>query len=200
MKRSDFDLFEELSKKEFQNPDSSNLFSPEYIFTYDPAQEYSIREEINEIKNRLIRPDIFQECIVINIYDEFINYLKIEKLGDESLFDLFIEQEKSEGSNTTYQNLKDTADSKEFLKTIDNKIVKHFELPSDYKKVYVLIHGFGSIFPYLRTSEFLKRFEEFVMGGRYKIIAFYPGEFKNNHYYLFNEINNEDLYRARLLN
>lgn len=194
------DLFEELSKKEFQNPDTGNLFFPAYIFTYNPADEYLIRREINEIKDRLIRPNIHQECMIINIYDEFISYLKHEKLGDESFFDLFIEQEKTDGPEETFKNLKEIADSKEFLKSIHSKIIEHFQLPSTFKKVYVLIHGFGSIFPYLRTSEFLKRFEEFVVGGGYKIIAFYPGKFENNHYYLFNEINNEDLYRAILLN
>jgi hypothetical protein len=194
------DLFEELSKKEFQNPDTGNLFFPAYIYTYNPFEEYSLRDEIEEIKNRLIRTDIFQECMVINIYDEFINYLKSEKLEEETLFNLLIEFEKNEGVEEAFKNLKEVADSKEFLRTIDRKIVKHFELPSKYKKVYVLIHGFGSIFPYLRTSEFIKRFEEYVVGGGYKIIAFYPGKFDNNHYYLFNEINSEDLYRAVLLN
>jgi len=63
-----------------------------------------------------------------------------------------------------------------------------------------LVHGFGSIFPYLRASEFLKRFEEFVSGGGYKIVVFYPGKYENNHFYLFNEINHETVYRASVLN
>jgi len=194
------DLFEELSKREFQNRETGNLFFPAYIYCYEPNKEYQIRSEINELKNRLIRPDIFQECMVINIYDEFINYLKTEKLGEDSLFDLFVNQEKEESESEARENLKQTADSIEFLKQIDKKIRVHFQLPSKYKKVYVLVHGFGSIFPYLRASEFLKRFEEFVSGGGYKILVFYPGKYENNHFYLFNEINHETVYRASVLN
>jgi hypothetical protein len=194
------DLFEELSKREFQNPDTGNMFFPAYIYCYDPQKEYQIRKEIIELKGRLIRPDIFQESMVVNIYEEFINHLKAEKLGDESLFELFIKQEKEESATEAGENLKNIADSVEFLKKIDEKIRVHFELPSKFKKVYVLVHGFGSIFPHLRASEFLKRFEEYVSGGGYKIIVFYPGKFESNHFYLFNEINNESIYRASILN
>lgn len=193
------DLFGELSKREFQNYETGNLFFPAYIYCYEPNKEYQIRTEIMDLKERLIRPDIFQECMVINIYDEFINYLKTEKLGEDSLFDLFIKQEKEESESEARENLKQTADSIEFLKQIDKKIRVHFQLPSKYKKVYILVHGFGSIFPYLRASEFLRRFEEFVSGGGYKMVVFYPGKFENNHFYLFNEINHETVYRASVL-
>ena len=193
-------LFEELSRREFQNPDTGNMFFPAYIYCYEPQKEYQIRKEILELKDRLIRPDIFQECMVINIYTEFIDHLMTEKLGDESLFDLFIKQEKEESATEAGENLKNVADSIEFLKRIDEKIRVHFQLPSKYKKVYVLVQGFGSIFPYLRASEFLKRFEEYVSGGGYKIVVFYPGKYENNHFYLFNEINHESIYRASLLN
>lgn len=194
------DLFEELSKREFQNRDSGNLFFPAYIYCYEPNIEYQIRKEILELKERLIRPDIFQECMVINIYEEFIEYLKAEKINDESFFDLYVQQEKEESHSEANENLKQAAYSIEFLIHIDKKIRVHFQLPSEYKKLYVLVHGFGSIFPYLRASEFLKRFEEFVSGGGYKIVLFYPGKYSNDHFYLFDEINNETVYRASVLN
>lgn len=194
------DLFERLSKIEFQHPDSGNLFFPAYIYTYDPSLEYQIREELPILTQRLIRPNINQECMLINIYDEFIAYLKSETLGGESYFDSFVQQEKEDDAKEAQQNLTNIADSREFLKYIDDKIIEHFNLPSPKKKVYVLVHGFGSIFPYLRASEFLKRFEEFVSGGGYKIVIMYPGKYENNHFYLFNEINNENIYRASILN
>ena len=194
------ELFDELSNKHFQHPDSGNLFFPAYIYTYNPSDEYKIRDEINELKDRLIRPSVHQECMVINIFKEFIEFLKSSKLSGESYFDVMTEQEKSGMVEESHKNLHNIADSREFLESINKKIVDHFELPSAFKKVYVLVHGFGSIFPFLRASEFLKRFEEFVSGGGYKIILFYPGEYKNNHFYLFNEINNENIYRATILN
>lgn len=194
------DLFEQLAKREFQNHETGNLFFRSYIYCYDPLKEYQIRNEIKELKERLIRPDIFQDTLSINIYDEFIEYLKTEKLADDTLFDLFVQQEKEESETESRENLKQTADSIEFLKQIDKKIRIHFQLPSRFKKVYVLVHGFGSIFPHLRASEFLNRFEGFISDGQYKIIVLYPGKYENNHFYLFNEINHESIYRTTLLN
>lgn len=194
------DLFKELSNKSFQHPDSGNLFFPAYIYTYDPSDEYQIRNEIETLKDRLIRPDIYQECMVINIFDEFISYLKTATLSGETYFDVFMQQEKNENPQEAIDNLSQIADSEEFLEHLNDKIVKHFSLPSPHKKVYILIHGFGSIFPLLRASEFLKRFEEYVSGGGYKLVLFYPGKYENNHFYLFNEINSENIYRATLLN
>ena len=194
------DLFDKLGQDLFQHPDSGNLFFPAYIYTYDPAKEYQIRDEIIQLSNRLIRPNINQECMVINIFQEFISYLKNETLSGETYFDVFIKQEKEGETAEALKNLTYMADGKAFLRFINDKIVKHFQLPSPKKKVYVLVNGFGSIFPFLRASDFLKRFEEFVSGGGYKIIVFYPGKYENNHFYLFNEINNENIYRATLLN
>ena len=194
------DLFDKLGQDLFQHPDSGNLFFPAYIYTYDPAKEYQIRDEIIQLSNRLIRPNINQECMVINIFQEFISYLKNETLSGETYFDVFIKQEKEGETVEALKNLTYMADGKAFLRFINDKIVKHFQLPSPKKKVYVLVNGFGSIFPFLRASDFLKRFEEFVSGGGYKIIVFYPGKYENNHFYLFNEINNENIYRATLLN
>lgn len=194
------DLFEELSKKEFQNPDTGNLFFPAYIYTYPPEDEYQIRNEIDEIKDRLRRPNNYQELMVIDIYKELIEFMKNKKLGNKSLFELNLEYEKTNEPSKVIVSIERNAKSPDFLKSINSKIVEHFQLPSPHKKVYVLVHGFGSIFPYLRASEFIKKMEGYIVGNNYKIIILYPGEFKNNHYYLFNEVNNEDLYRAILLN
>ena len=77
------DLFEELSRREFQNPETGNMFFPAYIYCYDPQEEYQIRKEIIELKDRLIRPDIFQECMVTNIYEEFCKKTIISITYDE---------------------------------------------------------------------------------------------------------------------
>ena len=63
---------------------------------------------------------------------------------------------------------------------------------------YVLVKGFGTIFPYLRASRFMNRFEKYISG--YKMILFSPGEVKEN-YNLFKLLNDEHLYRAiKLIN
>ncbi len=193
-------LFDILSTPEFQNPDSGSLFFPVYVYTYNPAEEYQFREQLEILKDRLLRAAIYQDCMVINIYDVFIDFLKSNFLGEDSLFDLLVNQEQLEGTDSIYEPTYDCAVGSDFFDFLNNKIINSFNLQNEYKKVYIFIHGFGSIFPFLRLSEFIKLYEKYIDVGNYKIISFYPGKFENNHYYLFNELINKDFYRAILLN
>jgi hypothetical protein len=72
------------------------LFFPVYIYTYDPAQEYEMRQEINLLIEKLSRPNNYLDCLVINIYDEMIDFLKAEQFANRSLFDLILEKEKED--------------------------------------------------------------------------------------------------------
>lgn len=192
-------LFDILTNKLFQNPETGNLFFPTYIYTYDPEEEYRTRKELEDLKERLKRPDHYIDLLSINIYHEFIDYLKLEKFGDEeTLLNLLFQKEEEEGWEEILEILKEKAFDSEFLKRIDEKVTAHFEAPGSFKKVYVLIHGFGSMFPIIRVSRFLNNFERYIKG--YKLIVLYPGENKNNNYCLFKRFQDEHLYRAVLLN
>mgnify|MGYP000849588856 FL=1 len=131
-------LFNLLSTTEFQNPESGSLFFPVYIYTYNPDEEYCFREELEILKNRLLRAAIYQDCIVINIYDVFIDFLKSRFLGNDSLFDLLIEQEKIEGTDSIYEPTRDCAFGSDFFDFLNKKIMNSFNLQNEYKKVYIL--------------------------------------------------------------
>lgn len=188
-----------LSDKEWQDPETGKLFFPSYIFTYDPAAEYQIRKEILNLKDRLIRPTSLVDTLILNIFDEFIEFLKFQKLGDQSYLELVLEQEQiNERPEEFISFLKDQANKVEFFDFVHRRALEHFQLPSKYKKVYLMLYGFGSIFPFLRASTYLKNFEKYVAG--YKLIVFFPGSYKNQYYHLFNEFNDENIYRAILVN
>lgn len=188
-----------LSNKEFQNPDTGNLFFPAYVFTYNPADEYAVREEILHLKERLKRPNNYIDTLILNVFDEFVEFLKTTHLGKESILDLIYAKDNGEcKQDEITHDLKMQAQSQEFFDYINKKASAHFDLPSEYKKVYLMLYGFGAIFPYLRTSTYLKNFEENVTG--YKLIVFFPGKYENQNYSLFNEFNDENVYRAVLIN
>lgn len=188
-----------LTDKEFQEPETGNLFFPAYIYQYDSKNEYKIREEIVELKERLKRPNNFVDALILNVYDEFISFLKSQKMGKDSILDLIIasdtEKEIPENLNDV---LSEKANSLDFFQYINSKAEKHFQEPSEFKKVYLMLYGFGSTFPYLRTSTYLKNFEEYVKN--YKLIAFFPGHYDNERYHLFGEFHDENIYRAVLIN
>jgi hypothetical protein len=188
-----------LSDKEFQEPETGNLFFPAYIYQYDSKDEYNIRKQIRNLKDRLIRPNNFVDTLILNIYDEFISFLKDEKMGDESVLDLITQNDTEKEMP---DNLKDVlfnkANSLAFFNYINEKATTHFKEPSKFKKVYLMLYGFGSIYPFLRTSTYLKNFEEHVKG--YKLIVFFPGYYENKKYHLFGELHDENIYRATLIN
>lgn len=191
------ELYEQLKDKDFQDPTTGNLFFPAYMYLYDPAQEYQIQDEIANIKDRLHRPTAFLDVLVLNIFQEFLEFLKSRKFGQQSLYEFFLEREKTDPEKVN-DSLKREATRDEFFLHINQKIQEHLLAPGEHKKTYVFIHGFGQIFPYLRASKFLSNFEKYIQG--YKIIMFYPGTAKD-YYSLFGLLNDEHAYRSiKLIN
>jgi len=186
------ELYERLCKKDFRDPATGSLFFPVYIYLYNPEDEYKIRDEIKKLSGRLERPTDFIDAMLLDIFDEFLEYLKANKFGKQSLYDFFLEEE---GKNHPQINdlLRKEANSDVFMKWLYQKISSHLNLPSKLDKVYVFVHGVGKMYPWLRVSRFLNRFEKFIQG--YKMIIFYPGTAKDN-FSLFGLLEDEHAYRS----
>jgi hypothetical protein len=189
-------LYDLMADKGFQEPDTGNLFFPAYIYTYQPEQEYEIREQLLLLSQKLKRPNNFLDCMVINIYHEFIDYLKNKAFTGTSLFELIIEKEK-EDAEEAFAWIRDEISDGDFFNYLENKINDYFN-PAEEKRVYLIIYGVGSIFPYLRASEFLKKTERLIK--QFKILLFYPGTYNHAKYSLFGLLDDDHMYRANNLN
>lgn len=188
------ELYERMSNKEFQDPATGNLFSNAYMYLYEPEEENQVRQEIQVIKERLKRPSNYLDVLILDIFDVFCDFLKIRKFGQKTMFDFFLEREVQTPKKVNESLIRE-AKSDAFFKFVDDQIKAHFSDGDPELKVYVLIHGFGAIYPYLRTSKFLNNFEKYFIGERYKLILFYPGDVKD-YYSLFKLLNDENPYRA----
>uniref|UniRef100_UPI00404A9622 BREX protein BrxB domain-containing protein n=2 Tax=Flavobacteriaceae TaxID=49546 RepID=UPI00404A9622 len=185
-----------MADKGFQEPRTGNLFFPVYIYTYEPAEEYEMRKEINLLIEKLKRPNNYLDCLVINMYDEMIEYLKAEQFANRSLFDLISEKEK-EDDEEALTWVRDEINEGNFYNNFTKKVKNHFGQYNE-KKVYLVLHGFGTAYPYLRVSDFLKNTEQLIKD--FKVIVFYPGNYDNNNYNMFGLLNDDNLYRANHLN
>ena len=191
------ELFDLLSDSAFQDPNTGNLFFPAYMYVYSPDKEYYIRQQIEEIKKRLIRPNTYIDVLAINLFEEFRNFLESREFGAEDLLSMLLKEESSEPDKVE-QTLRREANNKNFFAWVNDIIQEHLKQTDSFKKSYVFVNGFGEMYPYLRASKFLSNFEKFISG--YKIIMFYPGSAKEN-YSLFNLLNDENPYRAiKLIN
>lgn len=189
-------LYDLMADKGFQEPTTGNLFFPAYIYTYEPEKEYEIREQLLLLSKKLKRPNNFLECLLVNIYEELIEYLKSESFSGKNLFDLIREKEK-EDPQEAYNWIRDEINQGNFYSSLEKKVKEHFE-PVQQKRVYLILYGFGSIFPYLRASEFLKKTERLIKD--FKVIVFYPGEYSQARYSLFGILDDDHMYRANNLN
>lgn len=193
------ELYERMSNKDFQDPATGNLFSNAYMYLYAPENENQIQEEILLIKERLKRPNNYLDILIVNLFNVFCDFLKTRKFGQKTMFDFFLEKE-NETPGKVNDSLSREARSEAFFKFVDEKIKEHFTEGDPEKKVYVIIHGFGEIYPYLRASRFLSNFEKYFISEKYKLILFYPGVVKD-YYSLFKLLNDENPYRAiKLIN
>ena len=191
------ELYTQLSDKGFQDHQTGNLFFPAYMYTYNPDKEYEIDAEILDIKNRLHRPNNYLDVMVIDIFEEFVSYLKNRTFGGETKCSYYFKHEESKAKAVNDALSRDAYD-KEFLNYLEDKIKQHLAAADDYEVAYVFVKGFGNAFPYIRASRFMNKFEAKIKG--YKLIMFYPGKVKE-YYSLFGLLKDENLYRAiKLIN
>jgi len=191
------ELYDKLANDDFKDYETGNLFFPAYMYMYDAEKEYEINDEILMIKDRLYRPSNYLDVIVLDIYEEFIVYLKQEKFAKSNKFDFYMLHEKTKKEAVEKSLFKDAYDDR-FLSFLNEKIKKHLSKDDSFQRSYVFLKGFGNAFPYIRTSRFFNNFEKYVKG--YKLIMFYPGEAKE-YYSLFGLLKDENLYRAiKLIN
>lgn len=193
------DLFSRLTRPDFQDFRTGLLTFPAYIYTYPAEQEYRFREEVCELRDRLRRPNHFLDCLLINVYDAFLDYLRVQDLGngDNLLNDILQSDESSPELNrrTILRHIQTEA----FTGFVARMIRTHMADGNPRTRTpYVLVHGFGSVFPFLRTNDFLTRFEPHVTD--YKMILFYPGEYEDNRYRMFGRLEPRPVYRASCLN
>ncbi|WP_405291005.1 BREX protein BrxB domain-containing protein [Algibacter sp. Ld11] len=191
------ELYTHLANDDFKDYETGNLFFPAYMYMYNAENEYQIDAEILDIKNRLHRPTNYLDVIVLDIYEEFIMYLKQEKFAKSNKFDFYNAHENKKPEAVNKSLFKDAYDTR-FLEFLNNKIQAHLKIEDSFQRSYVFIKGFGNAFPYIRASRFFNNFEKYVKG--YKLIMFYPGEAKE-YYSLFGLLKDENLYRAiKLIN
>lgn len=196
-------LYKRLCEPDFQQTEYGDLAYNYFIVPYDPAKEYETRERIRWYQENLIRPNNFVNALHIDIFEVFCKYLDNKPFGKKhpSYLKYLIEKEStgSEGAAGVARSLTQQAQSDAFIQHIRDLIIAHKATETENKTPYVFISGFGNIYPYLRLSTFLNKYEEYNQTGKYKIFAFYPGLPEGNSFKLFDRYSDQHVYRAALI-
>lgn len=191
------DVFHRLADPEFQALGAGLMSFPAYVYVYPPEREYEFREAIAELPGRLRRPNVGQEPLLVNVYDELLSFLGEQTLSGRPLLDHILERE-AEAPEMVARQVGQQAKSDAFIQGLAEDFEAHVSEDGERDRSYILVHGWGSIHPYLRSSQFLDRMESHM--GEYKLILFYPGTYENGQFRLFGTLTSNRVYRASYLN
>ena len=192
-------LYEKLCSKKFQDTQSGDLFYNFYVYLYPADKEFEMREQIDEIKENIKRPVNNVDVLTLDIFEEFCRFMDGQSFGKHpSYLNYMLEKDESRPDDVTKALLL-KANSDDFMLYIHNKIMEHVSKVDEYIRPYVFLYGLGNIYPYLRTSNLLNRYEKYNRSERYKIILFYPGDQDGATFKLFGDLEDNHTYRAIVL-
>ena len=155
------ELYDYLNSPEFQNVKNGNIFYNYYIYQYPAKKEYEMRRQRRQLvvfKQNLERPTSFVNAMLLDLFQVFCDYLKKETFGSESLFDVTLEDDKTQPDMVTAE-LTNEANSDNFISYVHDRIDEYLRINDGLNKPYIFIYGIGKMFPYLRTNVFLTRYE-----------------------------------------
>ena len=192
-------LYEKLCSKKFQDTQSGDLFYNFFVYLYPADKEFEMREQIDDIKENIKRPVNNVDVLTLDIFEEFCRFMDAQSFGKHpSYLKYMLEKDETKPEDVTKALLL-KANSDDFLLYIHNRIMEHVSKVDNLIRPYVFMYGLRNIYPYLRTSNLLNRYEKYNRSERYKIILFYPGDQDGATFKLFGDLEDNHTYRAIVL-
>lgn len=155
-----------------------------YVFDYDPHQELIVRQRIHDLKDSNTNLKFGYELIVYDLYELMLKLLEEEEVL-EDLKDL----EEEEGTEYVFAAIADTLRFDEKDSLIINYIIDN--TPED---AVVFLTGIGKCFPILRSHKILNNLHQVM--DHCPVVMFYPGRYNGNSLNIFNEMKEDNYYRA----
>lgn len=155
-----------------------------YIFDYDPKDELIVRNHIAFLKQKV---NIDGSGITIREFDLFDIIIAI--LSDKGYLEKVLAMEKEKGTATILTPLKKTLRLTQQNDLIVNHI-KNNTHPNDI----VFLTGVGKAWPIIRSHSILNALHAVIEDV--PLIMFYPGTYSGQDLHLFDEISDQNYYRA----
>ena len=155
-----------------------------YVFDYDPHQELIVRQRIHDLKNSNTYLKFGYQLIIYDLYELMLKLLEEEEVL-EDLKDL----EEEEGTEYVFAAIADTLRFDEKDSLIINYIIDN--TPED---AVVFLTGIGKCFPILRSHKILNNLHQVM--DHCPVVMFYPGRYNGNSLNIFNEMKEDNYYRA----
>ena len=155
-----------------------------WVFDYPPAFEMEVRERIEYMKHKNQKGADGFELVVFDLYDIIIDYLEKMKFL-EKCFTF----EKAKGM----ERITKAVNSSMKVNDDDSVIVQHIKNHTPENAV-VFLTGIGKCYPILRSHKVLNNLHQAFV--RAPVVMFFPGTYDEQELVLFNEIKDDNYYRA----
>lgn len=154
------------------------------VFDYPPQKELEVRKWIKSLQTKDFQKSYGFALMIYDLYDIIIDIL--EQKG-------FLEQcyqcEREDGLDTVVKIIGDLL----MLDEDSNLIVKHIEDNTPEDAVVFLV-GIGKCYPLLRSHKLLNSLSQSF--NRAPVVLFFPGTYDEQSLNLFDELKDDNYYRA----
>lgn len=154
-----------------------------YAFDYDPKDELIVREHIAFLKRKLNSEN---SEVQIKEFDLFEIVLEI--LESKGYLSKVFDMEREKGTEKLLTPIKSTLRLSQ-----ENDLVVDYIRRNVAEQDIVFITGVGKVYPIIRSHNILNRLHPVV---KVPLVIFYPGTYSAQDLHLFDEISDQNYYRA----
>ena len=155
-----------------------------WIFDYPPERELEVRERIDYMKKKNSKGTDDFELVVFDLYDIIIDYLE-----GKNFMDKCFQFEKKKGLDRITKAVNNSMK----INDDDSLIVQHIKDHTPENAI-VFLTGVGKCYPILRSHKVLNNLHQAFV--RVPVVMFFPGTYNEQELILFNEIKDDNYYRA----
>lgn len=155
-----------------------------WVFDYPPERELEVRERIEYLRNKNQSGTDGFELVVFDLYDIIIDFL--ERKG-------FMEKCYGFERKAGIARITKAVNNSLKVNDDDSVIVQYIKDHTSENAVVFLI-GIGKCYPILRSHKVLNNLHQAFV--RVPVVMFFPGTYNEQELILFNEIKDDNYYRA----
>ena len=155
-----------------------------WVFDYPPEKELEVRERVAYLKTKNDRGDDDFALVVFDLYDIIIDFLE-EKNFLEKCYDF----EKKRGIERIIKAVTNSMKVND-----DDSLIVQYIKEHTPENAVVFLTGIGKCYPILRSHTVLNNLHQAFV--RCPVVMFFPGTYNEQELILFNEIKDDNYYRA----
>lgn len=155
-----------------------------WIFDYPSEKELEVRERIKYMKEKNQRGLDDFRLVVFDLYDIIIDYLEQKNFVEKCC--------EFEAKRGIHRVAKAVSNSMK-VSDEDSVIVKYIR-DNTPENAVVFLTGIGKCYPILRSHNVLNNLHRYCLFA--PVVMFFPGTYTGQELILFNEIKDENCYRA----